>query len=333
MVEFTDDSGRTATEDRGQLVLVGAVAIAFVLIGLVVLFNGVVFTENVGSEGAVVDAKSSGATTVSIERGVGQAAHTVHTNQKYDTSDDSELETHLEDNVTEFNTWHRIHDGETRGVFTNVSFEGVNQTGTRIVQDDDSGAFTSADGNTRWELTGGDRIRIDEFVMRVQPPVASNDMRVSVLNDNGVNRTIRLNGDASGTITLENVTGAPIDGGSQCSSIGAGADDAIILRLSDGIVTQQQNCTFSLIHPRQNQSIKFGGETNAFFGTYDLVLKTEITGNPGNDFGGPDSGYKGAETTNSDPVLSQIAWSADYEITVDGATIQQNTTKEVEHYG
>lgn len=44
-----------ARRDRGQLVLIGAIAIAFILLGIVVVFNGVQYTETVSSGSAGED--------------------------------------------------------------------------------------------------------------------------------------------------------------------------------------------------------------------------------------------------------------------------------------
>src|SRR6056297_1851309 len=46
--------------DRGQLILVGAVAIALVLLGLVLVVNTALFTQVVGSEGTVETATDAG---------------------------------------------------------------------------------------------------------------------------------------------------------------------------------------------------------------------------------------------------------------------------------
>jgi len=324
-------SGRA--RDRGQLVLVGAVAIAFVLVGLVVLFNGVVFTENVGSEGAVVDAKGSGSTAYTIERGVSSAAHTVHMNNKYEDSASGEtrLENDLEESAEEFNTWNRLQEGETRGVVTNVSFEGVTGHGTRIVQNRSSD-FTAADGSTTWDpidTVPDEQSRIGTFVLRVEDPAVDQTMRITVEDENGVTRAIQLEGDSgSNTLELNNFAGTPIDDSSKCTGIDSGADSEIIIRLSAGIVAQQPECTFSFVDPRANQSIEFAGSTTSFTGTYNITVREQLPDDSRFD------GYGDPDTSSGDePHLSRIARSAEYTIAVDGTTIQQKaTTTEVEHY-
>ncbi|WP_254767771.1 DUF7261 family protein [Salinilacihabitans rarus] len=58
------------TRDRGQLILVAAISIAFIILGLVVVFNGVLYTETVsssGTSGSVTDAET---VEYEIEQGV-----------------------------------------------------------------------------------------------------------------------------------------------------------------------------------------------------------------------------------------------------------------------
>jgi len=47
-----DSSGEHARSDRGQLVLIAAISIAFILLGVVVVFNGVLYTQTVSSSAA-----------------------------------------------------------------------------------------------------------------------------------------------------------------------------------------------------------------------------------------------------------------------------------------
>lgn len=43
------------TSDRGQLVLIGAISLAFILLGVVIVFNSVQYTETIDSGGASDD--------------------------------------------------------------------------------------------------------------------------------------------------------------------------------------------------------------------------------------------------------------------------------------
>jgi hypothetical protein len=53
MVRTDLQPGGADSRERAQLILVGSIAIAFVVIGLVVVINTVLFTENVATSGSI----------------------------------------------------------------------------------------------------------------------------------------------------------------------------------------------------------------------------------------------------------------------------------------
>jgi len=57
--------------DRGQLILVGAIAIALILLGLVLIVNTALFTQIVGSEGTVQSAKEGSVSGHEIGNSIG----------------------------------------------------------------------------------------------------------------------------------------------------------------------------------------------------------------------------------------------------------------------
>lgn len=56
--------------DRGQLVLIGAITIAFILLGVVVVFNSVQYTHTIDSGSAASDANDVELVEIEIERAV-----------------------------------------------------------------------------------------------------------------------------------------------------------------------------------------------------------------------------------------------------------------------
>lgn len=57
--------------DRGQVILIGAVALAFIVLGVVVVFNGVLYTETLSSADSGQRASNVDAIELEIEQGVG----------------------------------------------------------------------------------------------------------------------------------------------------------------------------------------------------------------------------------------------------------------------
>ncbi|MCT9096278.1 hypothetical protein [Haloarchaeobius sp. HME9146] len=125
MVGFEASEGRS----RAQLVLVGAVAIAFMILGIVVVFNTVLFTENVDSTGsvsAVDDSEelrhASAETAVVISRTLNENNQTV-----------TDLRSNMATNVSDYNTLLRETYSEQGPRLVNVSYNhSETQVGARV---------------------------------------------------------------------------------------------------------------------------------------------------------------------------------------------------------
>lgn len=57
-------------DDRGQLILIGAIALAFILLGVVVVFNGVQYTQTISSGTATQDTSDVAVVEAELERGI-----------------------------------------------------------------------------------------------------------------------------------------------------------------------------------------------------------------------------------------------------------------------
>ncbi|ELY42155.1 hypothetical protein [Natronorubrum tibetense] len=62
----TDD-----TPDRGQVILIGAITLAFIILGVVVIFNGVLYTETLSSADTGQSATTAEKTELEITQGIG----------------------------------------------------------------------------------------------------------------------------------------------------------------------------------------------------------------------------------------------------------------------
>ncbi|WP_255170022.1 DUF7261 family protein [Natrononativus amylolyticus] len=66
-------SGRS--RDRGQLILVSAIAIAFIILGVVVVFNGLLYTQTVSSSGTSGETAHASTVELEIKQGIGCFVH------------------------------------------------------------------------------------------------------------------------------------------------------------------------------------------------------------------------------------------------------------------
>lgn len=136
------------THDRGQLILVGAVAIAFILLGIVVVFNSVLYTQAIASSDTVESSADASATELELERGSARVTRSVNR----DTADDSNLEDrllHEEDGTLWAYTDRYVKTkAETRPTVVDVNESRANVTGWgRLVHQQSDGEFTPSDDN------------------------------------------------------------------------------------------------------------------------------------------------------------------------------------------
>lgn len=67
----TDGQSGADRADRGQVILIGAIALAFIILGVVVVFNGVIYTETLSSGNTGQSASAAETTELEITHGVG----------------------------------------------------------------------------------------------------------------------------------------------------------------------------------------------------------------------------------------------------------------------
>lgn len=86
--------------DRGQVILVGAIALAFIIMGAVVVFNGVLHTSTLSSGETGASATTVGTAELEVDRGIGCLLEHINT----ESSNETHLKTYAEENISTFGT-------------------------------------------------------------------------------------------------------------------------------------------------------------------------------------------------------------------------------------
>jgi hypothetical protein len=135
-------------QQRGQLLLVGALALSFTFIALGLIVNSAIFTENLASRGDITGGENIAEYHDAVRRGTGRLL--VFENHNISSSDDRNI------------IWGRVKDGvpqiqstltrqaARRGVSANASVI-ASTNGSRIFQNE-SRSFTNGTGNGTWTL-------------------------------------------------------------------------------------------------------------------------------------------------------------------------------------
>ena len=65
-----ETDGSTNNRDRGQIILIGAIAVAFIILGIVLVFNGVLYTETLSTGSSSQSASNAATTETEITQGI-----------------------------------------------------------------------------------------------------------------------------------------------------------------------------------------------------------------------------------------------------------------------
>lgn len=110
------------TEDRsrGQVILIGAITLAFIILGVVVVFNGVLYTETVSSGTSSQSSSNADVTTSEVEQNVGCLLASLD-KKGYDQSNEPEIEDALQD----LGDRHRETNARSRPVITDITVDNI----------------------------------------------------------------------------------------------------------------------------------------------------------------------------------------------------------------
>ena len=104
----TDGQPGTDRADRGQVILIGAIALAFIILGVVVVFNGVIYTETLSSGDTGQSASTAETTELEIKQGIGCI---LENNDPVDNS---------QDDIIEFKNTYRNATAESRPAVVDI---------------------------------------------------------------------------------------------------------------------------------------------------------------------------------------------------------------------
>ncbi|WP_408959140.1 hypothetical protein [Natrinema sp. 74] len=116
-------------DDRAQLILIGAITLAFIILGVVVVFNGVLYTETLSSGGTSQSASTADTVALEVEHGVGCLLERVENDS---SASNSTLADHIKQNVSTFSDSYRHRTVRSTPAAVNVSVDATGVTGSQI---------------------------------------------------------------------------------------------------------------------------------------------------------------------------------------------------------
>lgn len=301
------------TNDRGQLMLVGAIIVAITFLGLTTLLNSVVFTENVGG-GSSVEVTGD-VTEFNREARRNAQALAIRINHDGNYSLTSTIEENLDRNFTQYSDRLAESYADTSSVYVNLSHEKVLVTGKRIVQTEDAN-FTKG-GTEDWDVYTGGTTDIGWFVFNLNASEVSESDKFRLLIDNSSStQTITFQQDRDGRILVNSTIDGAHTSNVSCTPTGG----RVLLDVLDG-TSAGADCSFNgtdrLAGPYTR--IRFEDSSNGF-GKYDVVVN--------------DSANVGVPPCDTDPepCRMEAAWKIQITTRYQTASISFENTQNVSVY-
>ncbi|AGN02659.1 hypothetical protein L593_13600 [Salinarchaeum sp. Harcht-Bsk1] len=296
------------TRDRGQLILVGAVAIALVLLGLVLVVNTALFTQVVGSEGTVETAKDGAISGQEVGEAIASSARSL--NDDYGQTASSKNNTLDTNTIPNLEPILQNRSMESGGAFVSVNYDSINESGTFVSQNQSSG-FTSVAGNPTWQpIPLGQEGDIGGFLMTIDYAASGTGDPFTVYVDSvgGPNRSLTITPESGSEVAISTSTGTT------CSDVPV-TSNTVRIDVTHGVVFEDHSCQFDLFagtNPGYVMTFTGGDEVA---GTYQFVTDSDLTS------------YPAYGAAGSQPTPTEAVWSFEYSFTYDtpGATVESES--------
>jgi hypothetical protein len=173
-------------DDRGQLLLIGALTIAIIVVGGVVLLNGMKYTDTVGSSGTASAVADSERLSAMVETDLRHLATRVDND-----TDLLSFESAFRENVSQFNRYYSRAASARGSTFMNVSINASASASGWVLNQSSSDYFEDDDGDTEWTaITGANvtdpfEMTIDEWPGRAGVSGNRVELFVNVTNSGG----------------------------------------------------------------------------------------------------------------------------------------------------
>jgi hypothetical protein len=314
-------------DESGQLILVGSIALAFVVVTLAVAFNGVMFADTLAN----TDARGDLGTAEQLDRQTARDLPRLllYVNHRTPYPGAGTLDAAVESNVSTYSRLSAEAHMQGRPGVVNVSLD-ARTYGTRVVQPSD-GSFTddgTSGGSTDWQpvddgTVGWAVLNID--AANVTDDQGGDRFRVELADDDGDWATLSLSrntttGDDSRTIDVETTLSS---GNGTASQPCAPSQGRLLIDLRDGS-TFGGGCSFNLTEPLDDAyDVRFENGERAT-GTYALVTE----GPPPNTV---DAGTY-ACAGGPGPCNAPVVWEATVTTTYETGETTARNTRTVEVY-
>ncbi|MFB6180176.1 MAG: hypothetical protein ABEI77_10685 [Halorientalis sp.] len=305
--------------DRGQLLLVGAVIIAAIIIGLVVVINTVLVTENVAKGESLDRARDTAQFDSQARRNVRSLVLRLNHDNRTVTAD--ELNTSVHENFTSYGRLLAETYALREPIWVNISYHNDSSTwGQRIVRNPD-GKFTSPGGSNDW-MAVSDYSQIGRFVLNLNvSQTETSPFYLNFTNRSGEHINISLRAQNSGGNSNILINSPKQTGAAVCES----ANGRVLLDVLSG-TAYTGDCEFEgprTIDLQEPYTLRIT-DGNRGYGKYGIVANTSVSPASGN--------YARCQSFPTATCTAPIIWSANVTVQYESTAILYNQDHNVSIY-
>jgi hypothetical protein len=307
------------SDERAQLILVGAIAIGIVLIALTTVLNSAVFTENVaGGSSVEVTGDVQEFERESVRNVRSLVIRVNHAESYHDSaSDRKELNATARRNVGNYSRILAETYADTGSVYVNLSYEGTEKFGARVLQDSDDN-FSKNNGQSSWTVFSGPA-EIGWYVVNVDVENVSQSDPVwfNFTDASGTGMNVSLRQTAGKQLAVR----SDIAGGNVSNVTCKPQNGRVLLDVLGG-TSYSADCSFNSTEYLEPPYTKLEIEDGEYgYGKYDLVINDSA----------PVSGMAACASPN-DPCRGIAIWSIEFTTHYETASVSYEKTHNVSVY-
>ncbi|TYL37690.1 hypothetical protein CV102_15240 [Natronococcus pandeyae] len=250
----------TNSRDRGQIILIGAITLAFIILGIVVVFNGILYTEALSSGSSSQIATDVSTVEYELADGVGGIAHYENVEGNGKSLDDYEVNlTRYIDDPGGFDDQYRNSTANSRPVATNVSFNETVKDATVVTEDVEDGEIEDINSS------------IGHFELNLTP-TTDKELAISAMPEDGDTTTVTITSDED-TFSVDG-SNCDINGDQARFDLVAGDVDLRVEDNCDAEEVEYLEDNLSIIdRDKSYETIEISDEEDPTEGTFELVVK------------------------------------------------------------
>lgn len=300
--------------DRGQLLLVGSIIIALVFVGLTVLLNSVIYTENV-SGGSAVEVTGD-ITEFNKEARRSARGLTIRVNHARTYTSTAAIDSNLAQNFSIYSDRLAESYADTGSVYVNISHERVTDPGTRVVQRADDTMPSASPVFAAPQQLGWFVLNLKVSELQQSPPFT-----VKLHDTSGSTLTVEIEKTPGNKVQVN----SSIDGAHKSSVMCQPAGGRVLLDLIDG-TAHTGDCSFNatgfLQSPYDDIEFQNGGSAKG-------KLSVVVNGSD-SDLTFPSSDCGAAPAT--DPCHTTVAWKIEITSRYSSTAVSYDNTQNVTVY-